>query len=116
MHFLCQQSEQIFKSKNKKKQKNQNENGNGNTRNSNSLNFIGEIDKVTAAKSKAIANASRSIREEEHDGAAGRDGSGSKVGWVGSSAKQSTCTSTGIFKYMYLSFSDVCLSLDLCNR
>lgn len=43
-----------------------------NTRNSNSLNFIGEIDKVAVAKSKAIANASRSIQKD--DGTAGRAG------------------------------------------
>lgn len=42
-----------------------------NTRNSNSLNFIGEIDKVAAAESKAIANPNRSIQPEEDDGAAG---------------------------------------------
>lgn len=45
-----------------------------NTRNSNSLNFIGEIDKVAVAKSKAIANASRSIQED--DGTASRAGLG----------------------------------------
>lgn len=75
-----------------------------NTRNSNSLNFIGEIDKVAVAKSKAIANASRSIQED--DGTESRAGLG-RVGegeWRVQTAKQSTCTSTGILRYMYLSF------------